>query len=502
MQPNCFLATLDLKEAYYLVPVAESCRKFLRFKFENLVFEFTCLPFGLSTAPYVFTKIMRPIVTLLRKRGLLSVIYIDDFLLFGNTKRECEKNIAETTQLLTQLGFIINKEKSSLIPAHRQKYLGFILDSAEMLIKIPDDKRVKIQSSLTKFKINTKHKIRDFASLVGTLGSVCQATKYGWVYMKSLEREKFLALQKTNGNYEARLVLSNHVHEDIEWWSQNIMPVCNPIRSQTYALEIFSDASLSGWGACCGKEKAYGFWNLSERKNPINILELKAAFFGLKCFGRNRTNCDILLRIDNTTAISYINRMGGIQFQSLSKVAKTIWQWCEHRNITIFASYIPSSKNKTADHESRRLEPETEFSLSQEAFSDICKKFSKPEIDLFASRVNAKCKKYVSWKKDPSSFTIDAFTLDWGKYFFFAFPPFAIIPKVLKKIQNDRARGIIVIPNWPSQAWFPKCMKMFDSSPIIFEPNKKLLSSSNREHHPLWNQLSLVGGILSYKPSL
>ncbi|CAG4957938.1 unnamed protein product [Colias eurytheme] len=102
----------------------------------------------------------------------------------------------------------------------------------------------------------------------------------------------------------------------------------------------------SGWGAVCNNMRANGHWKESELKYHINYLELKAAFFGLKCFAYNVTNCAILMRIDNTTAISYINRMGGIQFPHLNELTRSIWQWCEERDLWLFASYINSKEIK------------------------------------------------------------------------------------------------------------------------------------------------------------
>lgn len=86
---DCFITTIHLKDAYHLIPVAQSHRKLLRFIFNGVRYEYTCLPFGLNTAPYVFTKIMKPVVAYLRKRGFTSVIYIDDILLIGNTFDQC-----------------------------------------------------------------------------------------------------------------------------------------------------------------------------------------------------------------------------------------------------------------------------------------------------------------------------------------------------------------------------------------------------------------------------
>lgn len=78
MLPETYMATLDLEDAYLLVPIIEEHRKFLRFRWRKTTYEFTALPFGLSTAPYIFTKILRPVVAHLRERGYQSIIYLDD----------------------------------------------------------------------------------------------------------------------------------------------------------------------------------------------------------------------------------------------------------------------------------------------------------------------------------------------------------------------------------------------------------------------------------------
>lgn len=113
-------------------------------------------------------------------------------------------------------------------------------------------------------------------------------------------------------------------------------------------------------------------------------------------------------------------------------------------------TYIRSEDNSAVDAESRRLEIKTEFGLPRYAFNELVQSFGVPNIDFFASRSNTKCKKYVSWKKDPESIAIDAFTIDWTPHFFYAFSLFMIL-KILRKIQLENARGIIVVPQWSSQ---------------------------------------------------
>lgn len=203
---------------------------------------------------------------------------------------------------------------------------------------------------------------------------------------------------------------------------------------------------MNGWGASWGERRTHGWWSESEKSLHINALELKAAFNGLRCFAADLQDCDILLRIDNTTAIAYINKFGSIQFPHLSEISRQIWLWCEARNIFLFVSYISSLDNAVADAESRRADPDTEWSLSEPAFRRIARLFGPSDIDLFASSINNKCSLYVSWFPDPGSVAVDAFTLSWKELNFYAFPPFILLPRVLRKIIDDEASGTLVVP--------------------------------------------------------
>ena len=137
----------------------------------------------------------------------------------------------------------------------------------------------------------------------------------------------------------------------------------NVIRSGHFNLEIFSDASLSGWGASCGGNRTHESWSLEDKQNHINYLELLAVVYALRCFAAESKNCNVLLRVDNSTAISYTNRMGSIKFPHLSNLARKIWNWCADRNLFIYAAYIPSAQNIEADFESRVISDETEWTL-------------------------------------------------------------------------------------------------------------------------------------------
>lgn len=195
---NCFMAKLNLKDVYYMIPVNEEHRKCLRFSFDNCFYEFSCLPFGLNTAPYVFTKIIKPVIGFLRNLGCLTVIYLDDLLLLENSYSQCLENINKSIEILEKLDFILNEEKSCKIPSQICNFLGFNLDSQKMTLELPIKKRHRIREQIIKFKKLKRCKIREFALVIGALVSCCPAIQYGWAHVKRFEREKYLALQKTN----------------------------------------------------------------------------------------------------------------------------------------------------------------------------------------------------------------------------------------------------------------------------------------------------------------
>lgn len=91
VRSGCYMATLDLKDAYYAISISKKHRQYLRFSFQNELFEFQVLPFGLTCASYVFTKVMKPVAAFLRKHGYFSVVYLDDWFLLGNNYENCSQ---------------------------------------------------------------------------------------------------------------------------------------------------------------------------------------------------------------------------------------------------------------------------------------------------------------------------------------------------------------------------------------------------------------------------
>ena len=496
MTKNCYMASIDWKDAYYCVSIREEHRKLLRFTFEGKLYEFQALPNGLACEPRLFTKITKPFFAYLRKQGFNNSPYIDDSFLMGESKVECRQNVMSTVNLSNNVGFIVHPTKSIFEPTQILEYLGFILNSILMRISVNERQATKIASACKDLIKNTKIKVIDLARVVGLLVASFPGVQYGRLYYRHLDNVKTSALKKGKGDYNAPVHLDGMCRDDLEWLINNIHHTHNPISHGNPSLMIRSDASKTGWGAACGGATTGGNWSNEEALNHINYLELLAAWFALRCFAKELSNIHIKLEIDNTTALAYVGNMGGRLFQ-MNTLAREIWIWCKSRNIYLSVAYIASEDNTDADLESRMSHDNIEWMLNKHCFHNICDIFGKPEIDLFASRLNKQLDCYVSWKPDPFAWTVDAFTFDWSKFFVYAFPPFTLIGRILQKIELDMVeQAIVIVPFWTTQPWLSKLGKMLINCPLLLPRRINTLLHPTKAKHEL-NKLQLIACNLS-----
>ena len=129
------------------------------------------------------------------------------------------------------------------------------------------------------------------------------------LHYRSLEREKVKNLKASKRNFHKTMVLDEKRKSDILWWRDNIMSKHSSVLDGNSTTHIDTDASAYGRGASCNSERCGGQFNITERELHINILDLKAAFFGMKSFYKEASNQHSLIYIDNTSAISAINKM-------------------------------------------------------------------------------------------------------------------------------------------------------------------------------------------------
>ena len=139
-------------------------------------------------------------------------------------------------------------------------------------------------------------------------------------------------------------------------------------------------------------------------------------------------------------------------------------------------------------------QPQLEWTLNPKTFRESVHKLGACQsIDFFSSRINFQLH-YVSYHPDPGAIAVNALHMSWKYQMSYAFPPFCLLPRALQEIQQEGSTGLIVMPKWPTQIWWPELMRMVASSPILL-PNTKntlYLPKSPEILHPLYPQLELI----------
>ena len=127
--------------AYYTIPILDQHKDFLKFEFEGKLFRFTCLPNGYSYGPRVFTKILKPPLSQLRAMGVNVTAYLDDFINMHIDHDKCLDNTRSIIDMFQNLGFFIHPEpKSCFVPSQTITFLGFIINSTDMTVRLTSEK--------------------------------------------------------------------------------------------------------------------------------------------------------------------------------------------------------------------------------------------------------------------------------------------------------------------------------------------------------------------------
>ena len=148
IQKDDWLTKLNLKDAYLSVPVNPCYQKCLKFCWLDQLWQFTVLPFGLNCAPYIFTKLMKPIVVTLRRLGIWMILNLDDMILMANSQEKAREHLQCAANLLTSLRFMLKLDKSVISLSQHIEFLGFDLNSNTMMIFLPSQKLTSLVKSV------------------------------------------------------------------------------------------------------------------------------------------------------------------------------------------------------------------------------------------------------------------------------------------------------------------------------------------------------------------
>ena len=453
-----FLASLDLKDAYFQIPIHGSSRKLLRFMLEGTVYQFKALCFGLSTAPQVFTRVFAAVSAWAHTCGIRLLRYLDDWLVLSPSEKKAKESIRELLSLCRTLGIVINEKKSDLVPSQSAKYLGMTIDTGAG----------KVFPSLAR--------VEKFLTVAERFCSMQSPPAQLWQvilgHLASLER------LVPHGRLQRR---------DLSWWMVRDHLLLG-VRFGTPApdLHLYSDASSSGWGAHLLDQNVSGVWSAQEKLLHINLLEMKALFLGLQAFQEDVAGHHVTAMCDNSTVVAYVNKQGGTVSRSLCLLTSRLLRWTESFDVHLDARYLPGESNVLADVLSRRGQVVgTEWSLHPQVARALLRAWGNPSIDLFATCLNAKLPLYCSLVPDPQAVFEDAFRHPWDDLDLYAFPPFPLVGRVIARVQeSSRVAMTLVAPLWPEKEWFADLLLLLTQPPLALPCWDKLLRQPHLQSVP------------------
>ena len=502
--PGQWLASVDLKDAYFHVPIRQEHHKYLRFMWQGTVYEFTSLPFGLSSAPRVFTKVLQPLIAYLRLQGVIIYVYLDDILIVGWSQEETREAVRLTVSTLVRAGFILNVSKSEPYPSQDLVFIGGRFRTDLGMVFLPPPRAQALRECVKTFLRAGQYKpAHQFLRLLGLMASCISVVWLARLYMRPIQMHvkdrwaPHLGLQ-------APIMVTRALTVELLWWlDQSNLEKGLKLQPPVPQLTVTTDACPQGWGGFLQKPRVLlqGSWSKEESALHINVLELRAVrntFLGLEPQIRNMS---VLVESDNTTTVAYLNKQGGVISPSLNRETRQFYDWMLPRGISILAIHRPGVENQLADFLSRQQADPREWSLHPSITDRLFRIWGLPLIDLFASNQNAKLPLFCTRTPEPGSIRTDALQLHWGGWETYAFPPIPLIPKVLTKIRTDRASTILIAPMWPRRLWYPQLLSLSCECPRVLPLFPKLLSQVIMDQgkllHPDTTTLRLVAWKLS-----
>ena len=232
-------------------------------------------------------------------------------------------------------------------------------------------------------------------------------------------------------------------------------------------MSFYSDESDVGWGAIVGEHQVSGVWTPSQWELSINLREMMAVQDGLLEFSSLLRGRTIALFCDIVTTVAYLRRSGGTRSQDLFLEAREILLWVESMKITLLPQLIQGSLNTRADLLSRpNLVIGSEWTLHQEVVQDLLRQWPAI-IDLFATSLSARLPVFFAPAWEPKAAGVDAFLHPGDNLQAYAFPPIAIIARVLLKLSASHICDLTLIaPFWPQREWFPALLDLLSDIPI------------------------------------
>ena len=451
--------TLDLQDAYFHVPVNWFFQIFLAFMVDHQIYVFQFLPFGLSVAPWTFSRIIKPIKAHIHILTIRFHTYLDDFLILSLTPKSLTDHLSYIISLLETLGFLINIQKSQLIPSQTIEYLGVNLHLDSLLLSLPHSKVLAITAMCQDTLLQSHRSRRQLESLVGLLNFASSLVPLGRLRLRPII--SWMNSHTSPHTRDRPVPLDRSLKKLlVPWTDQTFLTSPVHMNLPIPSLQLMTDSSKKGWSGILLPYKTSGEWPRSFRDLTSNWLELNAIFQSVIHFLPLLKGQSVQILSDNMTAVACIQHQGTLRSQALMDLSQCLLEFCFRHNILLIPKHISGILNVLADQGSRHVPISTEWKLDHQTFLWLTELVGSMQVDLFATLENHQVPSYVSPCPDPNAVEINALSLQWNRWdSIYLFPPTVLLPKVSSLLLKFQGRGVLVAPFHAQSSWLPNLLR-------------------------------------------
>ena len=302
VQKGDWAISLDLKDAYMHIPIFPSHKRFLRFCIKGKCYQFTCLCFGPTVAPRVFTKVIAVVAAHLRMQNIRLAVYLDDWFLVNQIKTLLMIDREKALNLFSKLGLLINLGKSALEPSQSVVYIGahFLLGKG---IVCPTQERIaKIKEACLNLRVGSS--AQDYLHLLGLMASCIELVPNARLFIRPIQLHLLQFWKPAAMSLQRVIPFNKQLENHLQFWprKENLLKGCN-LCSQNSSRVITTDVSKIGYGGHLENQLFQGTWSVQDKMKHINELEMKAVMLTVRHFLPQLRGHNVLVRSDNTTVV-------------------------------------------------------------------------------------------------------------------------------------------------------------------------------------------------------
>ena len=480
IEKGAWFATLDLSRGYYHLGVREEQKTLLGFEWEfqdgeKAFFQWEVAFLGISDLVFFFTKLVRPIVVYCRRRGMQLYVYIDDFIVLGNSKEDCEMKVAFLRSVLKRSGFVESVVKYQP-PCQVGVFLGLTLDCRKNRVFIPEAKQESIIRKMTWHLTLKRTSYRTISKVYGSVISTILATGKQLLLLARKGLAKLAAVEPWQWDW---VVSIEDLHEELRDLRRFLPTIQgSPFKKQEKRIPqrariLASDASAVGRAVveiecspglehihhdgACGKKLSFHAFSEAEQRESSTWKELRALYG--QYIEDSSDLGDVIVHLTDNQGVERIMEKGSPK-PHLQEMALRIYRKFQDAGRILEVIWMRRSdpRMQFADDHSRGLDLD-DWSVDQASLNELQERVGRFEVDLFASETNYRVPKFFSKMPSDKAVGRDAFLANWAMLgTVFACPAPRDISAVLRKFVKDGAKGALLVPRWYSlYGWHLLC---------------------------------------------